>query len=123
MSTFGDGELQKLYEEYRHRLDEIGDLNSNLPGMDNSRSTLVKVQTDIACDLQFIHDHNFYICTESKNSHLWCTLFFCIGLSSANREYSESVSSSTTSEKTLHNLGWKVDELSRLDKAGRQLTV
>ena len=50
-------------------------------------------------------------------------LILCVGLSRANSEYSELLSSGTTVEKTLRSVGWKVDELSRLDRAGRQLTV
>lgn len=50
-------------------------------------------------------------------------LISCVGLSGANSEYSELVSSGTTVENTLRSVGWNVDELSRLDRAGRQLTV
>ena len=46
-----------------------------------------------------------------------------VGLNSASAEYSEKVSSKSSSEKTLHTLGWTVDELSRLNQSGRQLTV
>ena len=45
------------------------------------------------------------------------------GLHSANTEYSEKVSAKSSNEKTLHTLGWTVDELSRLDQTGRRLTV
>ena len=44
-------------------------------------------------------------------------------LDSANTEYSEKVSDKSSSEETLHNLGWTVEELSRLDQTGHRLTV
>ena len=54
----GDGELQKLYEEYRRTLDKIGSL---LLDMDNSISTLKEFRTDIDGDRQFIHDRKLML--------------------------------------------------------------
>ena len=44
-------------------------------------------------------------------------------LQKANDEYSKKVESGSAKEKTLLNLAWKVDDLSRLNQSGRQLLV
>lgn len=45
--------------------------------------------------------------------------FFSAGL----QDYCQKLASKETQSKTLFNLGWKVDELSRLNKDGRCLSV
>ena len=49
--------------------------------------------------------------------------FFSAGLDTANQDYCQKLASKETQSKTLFNLGWKVDELSRLNKDGRCLSV
>lgn len=58
------------------------------------------------------------------NNHtpFYVHIFFS-GLKAANDEYSKRVSSGSGSEKVLRDLGWRVDELSRLNTAGRQIKV
>ena len=46
-----------------------------------------------------------------------------VALSSSITQYEHKIESGTASEKVLYNLGWSVDELSRLNNAGRNLTV
>ena len=58
----------------------------------------------------------FLLCTSSK----YVTLI--IGLTEANSEYSSRLES-RSSDKVLFNLGWKVDELSRLNKMGHTVMV
>ena len=49
--------------------------------------------------------------------HLW------LGLKEANSNYSEKLASNTAASKVLFSLGWKVDELSRLNDTVRGMTA
>ena len=53
---------------------------------------------------------------------LFVHFFLFTGLSDANSEYSSRVESGST-DKVLYGLGWKVDELSRLNKSGHSIMV
>lgn len=44
-------------------------------------------------------------------------------LEKANSEYSKLVETTASSDKKLFNLGWKIDELSRLNTTGRFIVV
>lgn len=54
------------------------------------------------------------------------TFLFCLNttaLQTANDDYSTKLASGSSTEKNLFNLGWTVDELSRLSKSGRTVLV
>lgn len=55
----GDGKLQKLYQEYRDRLEVIGNLDSEIGAVEGTFTgvfTLQKIKWEIDSDLEFIHN-------------------------------------------------------------------
>ena len=62
------------------------------------------------------------MCLEIQ-SYEYIYIIYLIGLTAANEEYSKKVAGSSSTNKTLFRLGWKLDELSRLSGVGRQLCV
>ena len=49
--------------------------------------------------------------------------FYLLGLQTASSDYADKMKASTANDKTLFNLGWRVDEFSRLNEAGRKMIV
>lgn len=59
-------------------------------------------------------------------SHIYlvsCLYFLLTALQTANDEYSSKLQSGSAQDKTLFDLGWTVDDLSRLSESGRTLLV
>lgn len=99
-----DGKLQSQYQAYRDRLRFVGGICRNLLNAAQKHQTLLDLKhadQDIVADLTFISS----------------------ALQTANDDYSTKLASGSSTEKNLFNLGWTVDELSRLNKSGRTVLV
>ena len=52
-----------------------------------------------------------------------CRIELCVGLQLTAKKYSEKQREGKSSEKLMFALAWDVEELERLDRAGRKLAV
>ena len=113
-----------MYFSYRQRLDGLTKLRSDVHLV---LMTLNREESDLTIDLKFISECklvlNVRVCSLILRLIWHCTCTCTLALKIANDEYALKLSAGTSMEKTLYSLGWKVDELSRLQKVGRALFV
>ena len=73
----------------------------------------------------YTHEHTLILWYFSTILHCLERIVVCVfvGFSSSITQYEHKIESGTANEKVLYSLGWSVDELSRLNNAGHNLTV
>lgn len=123
----GTGELQMMYQKYLDRLKRISSMVTS--DVQDALCVLLQEKIDLAEDLQFalqgksvqltltISSQGLPCCTNTCK----CNSLLNVGLQTANDEYLKKIDGAQ--QKTLGDLAWKVDDLTRLSQNGRALLV
>ncbi len=117
-----DGKLQLLRSEFVARIEAIPKMNQLLTTR-GVEDLICAVESDLElvsqCKFRF-HIYNYNIYTIAR------CMFFCSYqsvLESVTQEYESKLKSDCGNNKVLYSLGWKVEELSSLNKDGRHIVT
>ena len=118
----GDVDLAdgKLQISHRTHQDQIESLHS----IGGKRESHVAIAHQLGVvKQQLVDDVDFVFSSKCTKLNTCCRIELCVGLQLTAKKYSEKQREGKSSEKLMFALAWDVEELERLDRAGRKLAV